>query len=86
MTMLNETHSNASLPNNNTTKKNNLSNIIRGFKSSSTKLIHISGFNNFAWQPRFYEHIIRNDNSLQNIRQYIINNPVNWSKDKNNIK
>jgi putative transposase len=83
---VNETHSNASLPNNNTTKKNNLSNIIRGFKSSSTKLIHISGFNNFAWQPRFYEHIIRNDNSLQNIRQYIINNPVNWSKDKNNIK
>lgn len=81
-----ETHCNASLQPHNADKKNNLSNIIRGFKSSSTKLIHILGFNNFAWQPRFYEHIIRNEKSLQKIRNYIITNPINWLKDENNIK
>lgn len=73
-----ETHCNASL------QKNNLSNIIRGFKSSTTKLIHVSGFENFAWQPRFYEHIIKNEKSLNSIREYIINNPKNWAKDENN--
>ena len=35
----------------------------------------------FAWQTRFYDHIIRNDSSYQRIRNYIINNPKNWEKD-----
>lgn len=76
---------NVPLQSNENNIKNNLSNIIRGFKSSSTKLIHISGFNTFAWQPIFYENIIKNEKSLQNIREYILNNPINWSKDENNI-
>ena len=32
----------------------------------------------FAWQPRFYDHIIRNQKSYQNISEYIINNPLKW--------
>ncbi len=32
----------------------------------------------FAWQPLFYDHIIRNKRSYQNISRYIINNPRNW--------
>ena len=32
----------------------------------------------FAWQPRFHDHIIRNDESFQRISNYIINNPANW--------
>lgn len=36
----------------------------------------------FAWQPRYYEHIIRNKTAYQNIKKYIINNPKNWQKDK----
>jgi putative transposase len=35
----------------------------------------------FAWQSRFYDHIIRNDDELNLIRQYIINNPMNWHND-----
>ncbi|MFN8670452.1 MAG: transposase [Candidatus Sericytochromatia bacterium] len=85
-----ETHCNASLrmttekTENDKNKKNNLSNIIRGFKSSTTKIIHIAGFNEFFWQPRFYEHIIKNKKSFQNIRKYIKNNPINWKNDTNN--
>lgn len=40
----------------------------------------------FAWQPRFYDHIIRNEISLNKIREYIIANPETWKKDKNNVE
>ena len=60
----------------------NLSNIIRGFKSSVTRECRKSGFNNFAWQGRFYEHVIRNEKSLNKIREYIDNNPIKWELDE----
>jgi REP element-mobilizing transposase RayT len=31
------------------------------------------------WQRNYYEHVIRNDDSLNRIREYIINNPLRWS-------
>ncbi len=34
------------------------------------------------WQRNFHEHIIRNEESYQNIADYIISNPVNWTEDK----
>lgn len=37
----------------------------------------------FAWQSRFYDHVIRNNKSLQKIREYIINNPAMWERDRN---
>ena len=36
----------------------------------------------FAWQTRFYEHIIRSEESLQKIRKYILNNPIKWELDE----
>ena len=36
----------------------------------------------FEWQSRFYDHIIRNDESFQRIANYILNNPANWNNDK----
>jgi len=36
----------------------------------------------FAWQSRFYDHIIRNEESYQNIVKYIVNNPLKWENDK----
>ena len=36
----------------------------------------------FAWQSRYHDHIIRNDQSFQKISEYIINNPLNWSDDQ----
>jgi putative transposase len=36
------------------------------------------------WQRNYYEHIIRNDQSLARIRQYIIENPTRWTMDREN--
>ena len=84
-----ETHCNASLPkksqiNQFGPQSHNLAAIIRGFKGAATKQIHIAGFTTFAWQSRFYDHIIRNENELNQIREYIVNNPIKWDLDRNN--
>ncbi len=65
-------------------KSGSLSVIIRSYKSSVTRWCRKNGDDIFRWQSRFYEHIIRNDGSLDRIRAYILNNPGKWSKDKNN--
>ncbi len=36
----------------------------------------------FAWQSRFYDHIIRNEKSFKRIRKYICQNPSKWKNDK----
>ncbi|NQU99739.1 MAG: transposase [Parcubacteria group bacterium] len=74
--------------NNQYTKHYSLSEIIRGFKTFTAR--RINEMQNASgqpfWQPRFYEHIIRNDRTLNKIRQYIIDNPANWQDDRNNRK
>ena len=37
-----------------------------------------------VWQRNYYEHIIRNDASLQRIRRYIAENPLRWHQDREN--
>ena len=65
--------------------KKSLSKIIRWFKGRSTYEIHKRQNDiHFAWQPRFYDHIIRNDQDLNRIREYIIYNPMKWAYDKEN--
>ncbi|MDZ8183903.1 MAG: transposase [Nostoc sp. ChiSLP02] len=65
-------------------KAGSLGAIVRSYKSAVTRWCGKNGFENFAWQERFYEHIIRADGSLDRIREYIINNPTKWENDKNN--
>jgi REP element-mobilizing transposase RayT len=36
------------------------------------------------WQRNYYEHIIRNDDELSRIREYIQNNPAAWKTDDEN--
>jgi REP element-mobilizing transposase RayT len=36
------------------------------------------------WQRNYYEHVIRNEDELNRIREYIVNNPLQWEKDENN--
>jgi putative transposase len=57
-------------------QSNSLGSIIGQFKSVCTKQIWKMGFNDFRWQTRFHDHIIRDEESLQRIRQYIMNNPT----------
>jgi len=53
--------------------KNTLSSIIGSYKSIVTK--YARKINpEFTWQPRFYDHVIRNDESMTKIRFYINNN------------
>lgn len=61
-----------------------ISEIIRGFKTFSARRINqIRKVKNVAvWQRNYYEHIIRNEASLQQIRQYIQNNPLSWHQDQ----
>lgn len=63
-----------------------LSTIIRSFKSAATKRINElrKTTNPPIWQPSFYDHIIRDDKSLQNKCGYIVNNPTNWNNDMEN--
>lgn len=60
--------------------------IIGQFKSICTKRIRKSGYSQFSWQSNFYEHIIRDEASLEKIRQYIVDNPAKWDEDENNPK
>ena len=60
-------------------KSGSLSVIIRSYKAAVTRWCRQNNYDNFAGQPRFYEHIIRNNGSLDIIREYIINNPIKWS-------
>lgn len=61
-----------------------LGEIVRQFKAISTIHIRANGLPKFAWQPNYYEHIIRNDHSLERIREYIAGNPSKWTDDKEN--
>ncbi|MFH1288006.1 MAG: transposase [bacterium] len=72
---------------NNHTKNNNLSVIVGSFKSAVTKRINqLNNTTPFKWQKSFHDHIIRIDQSLNKIQEYIIYNPVNWDMDEHNIK
>ncbi|MGN6298501.1 MAG: transposase [Ginsengibacter sp.] len=61
--------------------KNTISSIVGGYKAAVTKHANRLKFD-FAWQPRFHDHIIRDEQSFQTISNYIINNAQNWSEDK----
>ncbi|MGB7567829.1 MAG: transposase, partial [Chitinivibrionales bacterium] len=63
--------------------------MVAGFKSGTIKRINelrkTPGA--WVWQRNYFEHIIRNEQSLFRIRQYIRNNPTKWFNDpKNHLK
>ena len=61
----------------------NLASIIRGYKIGVTKYARKNNIP-FQWQSRYYDHIIGDEKSLNHIRQYIIQNPLNWQTDAEN--
>ncbi len=63
--------------------------IVGAFKSLTTNDYIYNVKNNYwqpfkftLWQRNYYEHIIRNEKSYNEISDYIINNPENWQEDK----
>ncbi len=57
---------------------NTIGTIIRGYKSSVTKQLNLMNIGCAVWQRNYHEHIIRNEQSYQNISNYIIHNRTKW--------
>ena len=58
-----------------------LSVVIGGLKSSITRFVNENDFP-FSWQPRFHDHIIRDNVELNRVATYIENNVANWTDDE----
>ncbi len=63
--------------------------IMGAFKSITTneyirniKYNNWPSFNKRLWQRNFYEHVIRDENDLNRIREYIMTNPAKWEEDE----
>jgi len=53
--------------------------IVGSFKAAVSKRVGIP-----VWQRNYYEHVVRGEEDLNRIRDYIDNNPFFWSVDKEN--
>jgi REP element-mobilizing transposase RayT len=69
-----------------TTKRHDLPEIVRAFKSFSARRINIMRHTEGVpvWQRNYYEHIIRNEGEIDKITRYIESNPFMWAEDNEN--
>ncbi|AII51250.1 hypothetical protein N008_04545 [Hymenobacter sp. APR13] len=58
----------------------NLAAVVRGFKVGVKAWATRAGVE-FTWQRRYFDRVIRNEVELQKAREYIRNNPSQWSAD-----
>jgi REP element-mobilizing transposase RayT len=65
--------------------KKSLGSFVAGYKSLTTRrIIQLErGITISIWQRNYYEHVIRNEIDLEEIREYVENNPAKWSDDEN---
>ena len=68
-----------------------LPDVVHRFKSLTTaryrREVRDSGWQPFAgrlWQRNYYEHVIRDEDELDRVRQYIAENPLRWDEDPEN--
>ena len=63
-----------------------LSELVRAFKTFSARRINTARntVGSPFWQRNYYEHVIRDDDTLNRIRQYIVDNPAKWHEDPEN--
>jgi len=64
--------------------KRSISSIINHYKGILKKWCNKNGYDDFYWQPLFHDRIIRDELELNRKRQYILENPVRWWRDRNN--
>ena len=65
------------------TNPHSISSVINQFKGAVTRWCKKNGCQNFAWQARFHDRVIRDDDELDYICAYIENNPQKWEEDRN---
>jgi putative transposase len=65
---------------------NSVPSVIRSYKSVVTQKVNTlrATPGKDVWQDNYYEHIIRNENEWQKIRDYILWNPIQWQVDPEN--
>jgi REP element-mobilizing transposase RayT len=68
------------------TQPGSLGAIIQNYKSISTRKINHQRKSpgTPVWQRNYYEHVVRNEKSLDDIRSYILSNPSCWDQDEEN--
>lgn len=67
-------------------EKGSIPSLITGFKSSVTKSVRLRELGSESpWQRGYYEHIIRDEQELMRIREYIALNPKKWEYDRENF-
>ena len=66
-----------------TLQSGSLGAIIGQFKTAVTRRAKLNQIysGQRIWQRNYHEHIVRNENSLNEIRQYIVENPARWLED-----
>lgn len=57
---------------------------MRGFKIGVTNWFRQNTSVSSVWQRNYYEHVIRDEKSLDRIREYIATNPLRWHLDREN--
>jgi REP element-mobilizing transposase RayT len=60
--------------------------IVRAFKARGTHAINQTRNSpgHPVWQRNYYEHIIRSEEEMNRVREYIMGNPLKWAEDKDN--
>ncbi len=83
---INKYHSPQQIPESFQSPSRSIGSIVRGFKIGITKWFRQNTDIYNIWQRNYYEHIIQDEQALNVIREYIINNPLKWELDKNYMK
>ena len=67
-------------------RRHGLSEVVRGFKTYSGRRVNgLRGTPGVAvWQRGYYEHVVRNEEDMNRIRQYFQENPLRWSLKREN--
>jgi REP element-mobilizing transposase RayT len=66
--------------------KADIPNIVGKYKAGVTRIVGNAFMRYAIWQPRFQDHIIRNEEAYRNIWRYIDNNPAKWAEDDYFVK
>jgi len=61
--------------------KGSLPIVVGGYKAAVTRWCKANGHADFGWQDNYHEHIIRNDDELRHIQEYVQNNVAQWIND-----
>jgi hypothetical protein len=67
------------------TQSGSIGAILQNFKSVATRRVNrITRNSGTLWQRNYHEEIIRNEKAYENIRRYILENPLSWDEDEEN--